>query len=425
MQHLTPVGLSKDGKQLVLVSASGEEYAVTADARLRAALRHEDARHGPLEMKMDSALRPRDIQARIRAGETPEDVATAAQTTVDGIMAFAGPVLAERAHVAQTAQRASVRRRSGEAGARTLGETSELFFAEHRLHDEDVEWDAWRRPDGRWALVATYAVQGSPARAEFSFDLPGRYVVADNDDARFLTGELRPQGAAAGTSAPARRLSTVRPEHELPLGDDAIELVRDRDDTDPTDPTDATDPNDAADLAGQPEASGDVADREALAVDPAAATDQDLEATQPVDRPAAEADDAAAAGRAPAAPYGMDPLPFDPSADTADADWLVAEDTALVERPGAAARGAEQETGPETGPDAGPGAGHPTPAAADPVDGTDTDEPALPLDPPPVKAPEPAPESKDSKESKAESRRKGRSSVPSWDEIMFGGGKSE
>ncbi len=401
MQHLTLVGLSKDGKQLVLVSASGEEYAVTADARLRAALRHEDARHGPLEMKMDSALRPRDIQARIRAGETPEDVATAAQTTVDGIMAFAGPVLAERAHVAQTAQRASVRRRSGEAGARTLGETSELFFAEHRLHDEDVEWDAWRRPDGRWALVATYAVQGSPARAEFSFDLPGRYVVADNDDARFLTGELRPQGAAAGTSVPARRLSTVRPDHELPLGDDAIELVRDRDDADLTDPADPNDATDATD-----------------------ATDQDLEATQPVEepveRPAAEADDAAAAGRAPVAPHGMDPLPFDPSADTADADWLVAEDTALVERPGAAAREAGQETATESEHDAGQES-----PAADPEGSTDTDEPALPLDPPPVKAPEPAPESKDSKESRAESRRKGRSSVPSWDEIMFGGGKSE
>ena len=392
MQHLTPVGLSKDGKQLVLVSASGEEYAVPADARLRAALRHENARHGPLEMKMDSALRPRDIQARIRAGETPEDVATAAQTTVDGIMAFAGPVLAERAHVAQTAQRASVRRRSGEAGARTLGETSELFFAEHRLHDEDVEWDAWRRPDGRWALVATYAVQGSPARAEFSFDLPGRYVVADNDDARFLTGELRPQGATAGTSAatsaPARRLSTVRPEHDLPLGDDAIELVRDRDQTE--------EPDQAA-------GSDELVAPDAPAVDPAAATDQvldpDLEPTQPVDQPVDQAPD--------------QPLPFDPSADTADADWLVAEDTALVERPGAAAREARQS------PREDPVADEPA-LATDP---DDTDEPALPLDPPPVKEPvkEPAADSKETRES----RRKGRSSVPSWDEIMFGGGKTE
>ncbi len=49
---------------------------------------------------MDSVLRPRDIQARIRAGESLERVAEAAQTTTDRIMAFAAPVLAERAYVA-------------------------------------------------------------------------------------------------------------------------------------------------------------------------------------------------------------------------------------------------------------------------------------------------------------------------------------
>ena len=165
MQDLTPVGLSEDGRRLLLVSPAGEEFAVPVDTRLRAALRGENARLGQLEMKMESALRPRDIQARIRAGESPEDVAAAAQTTVEAIMGFASPVLAERAHVAQTALKASVRRRSGESSSagRTLGEAAELFFGDHKLHDEDVEWDAWRRPDGRWALVATYAVAGRAA----------------------------------------------------------------------------------------------------------------------------------------------------------------------------------------------------------------------------------------------------------------------
>src|SRR6478735_4381327 len=158
MQDLTPVGLSKDGKRLLLVSASGEEFAVPVDTRLRAALRGENARLGRLEMKMESALRPRDIQARIRAGESPTDVAAAAQTTVEAIMGFATPVLAERAHVARTAQRASVRRRTNEASssARTLGEAAEAYFSTHSLHDEDVAWDSWRRTDGRWTLVAQY-----------------------------------------------------------------------------------------------------------------------------------------------------------------------------------------------------------------------------------------------------------------------------
>jgi len=328
MQDLTPVGLSQDGRRLLLVSSTGEEFAVSVDTRLRAAMRGEKARPGQLEMKMESALRPRDIQARIRAGESPEDVAAAAKTAVENIMVFATPVLAERAHVAQSALRASVRRRSGEsssAGA-TLGEAAEIFFGGHTLHDEDVEWDAWRQPDGRWALVATYTLEGRARAAEFSHDLPGRYVVAENDDARILTGELREPGAkgAAPADRPAkgRRLSSVPSQDELPLGDDAIELVRD------------------------PEA--------------------------------------AAAGEAVA----------EPGAATADADWIANDPITEEQR------------------DAGPGASPGTEPIVEADDGSGDAGPGADLSDEPVAE-------------TSQRKRKSRSSVPSWDEIMFGGGKNE
>jgi hypothetical protein len=331
MVDLTLVGLDEDGARLVLVSASGERFSVPVDTQLRAALRGEKARPGHLETKMDSALRPRDIQARIRAGESAEDVAAAAQTSVEAIMPFAGPVIAERQHVAQNALKASLRRPSGDATSpRTLGEAAELYFGAHSLHDEDVEWDAWRRPDGRWALVATYT-QGRARKAEFTLDQPGRYVVADNDDARMLTGELRsPDGAATPAARPqARRLSSVQhTQDELPLGDDAIELVRD---------------------AREPEAV-------------------EQSAPQP-----------------------------DPIADTADADWLgspvepTAEDVPLIEEPVQA------------------------PDFEDPTAASGEDETADPAES------EDTVDSEDTVEVKGSSRRKGRSSVPSWDEIMFGG----
>ena len=127
MVHLTLAGLSEDGKRLLLVSDAGVEFTLDADTKLRAALRgdsHAMARLGQLEIKMESVLRPRDIQARIRAGESPEAVAAAAQTSVDKIMPYAAPVMAEREHVAQRAQRASLRRSAGAASAasRTLGD---------------------------------------------------------------------------------------------------------------------------------------------------------------------------------------------------------------------------------------------------------------------------------------------------------------
>ena len=244
MLHLTVAGLSGDNKRLLLVSDSGEQFSLAIDARLRAALRGEHARLGQLEITMESTLRPRDIQTRIRGGESPESVAQAAQTSVEKIMAFAAPVLAERAHVADRAQRSTVRRKSGDVGARTLGEATAAQLRPLNVDPNGVTWDAWRREDGRWTLTGTYVTPKRKGTATFAYDAPGNFVITENDDARWLVGEAvagapasTPAGAPAGTPAAApaqarddlkqarqRRLSAV-PEDELPLGDDAIELA--------------------------------------------------------------------------------------------------------------------------------------------------------------------------------------------------------
>ena len=231
MVHLTLAGLSDDGKRLLLVSDQGVEFTLDADERLRAALRGDHARLGQLEITMDSTLRPRDIQARIRAGESPEAVAQAAQTSVDKIMPFAAPVMAERQHVAQRAQRSSVRRTGQTGGARTLGDAVAAHLRGANVDPDGVEWDSARREDGRWSLTAEFATPARSGIAKFTYDAPGNYVVADNDDAGWLLGDLREPAAAPRpgddlTRARARRLSAVS-DSELPLGDDAISMVAD------------------------------------------------------------------------------------------------------------------------------------------------------------------------------------------------------
>ncbi|RYP87000.1 DUF3071 domain-containing protein [Nocardioides guangzhouensis] len=320
MLHLTVVGLSEDNKRLLLVSDSGDEFSVDIDARFRAALRGENARLGQLEIRMESTLRPRDIQARIRSGETPEAVAQAAQTTVEKIMPFAAPVLAERAHVAERAQRSSVRRKAGDAGARTLGDAVSSQLRPLNVDPGTVEWDAWRREDGRWSLTAIYASSKRKGTATFAYDAPGNYVTTENDDARWLVGDAVASAPAAPPrddlrQARQRRLAAVS-EDELPLGDDAIEL--------------ANRPADEAD-----------------------ATTEDLTET------AARVRDA--------------------DADISPTPEPLADEPAHHEHTGRAEPAAEPE--PET------------PAAEQPA-------PARP-------------------------KRRGRASVPSWDEIMFGGGKHD
>jgi hypothetical protein len=209
MREARLVGLSQDGKQLILAMVeTGEEFAIPVDDRLRAALRGDRARLGQLEIQMESALRPRDIQARIRAGESPEAVAAVAQMPMERVMAFAGPVLAERDHVASLAQRASVRRRGGgDAPTRNLGAWVTERLRIRGVDPAAADWDAWRREDGRWAVRVSYHVAEDDEKiAMFAYDAPGRYAVPDDDEARWLVGE---QAQVMPPQQPERRLTAV------------------------------------------------------------------------------------------------------------------------------------------------------------------------------------------------------------------------
>ncbi len=218
MQHLSLTGLSDDGRRLQMTDGSGNGFEIDVDHRLRSALRDpRTTGPGPREKKMESTLRPRDIQTRIRAGESAEAVAQAAGTTVDRIMVYAGPVLAEREHMAERAQKGAVRRRgTSDSGARTLGDAVALQL---RSAAEDVEWDAWRREDGRWVLTADFLSDARTGTARFLFDAPGNYVLTENDDARWLIGDALETSPAAPVrddlqQARERRLSPVEEDVE-------------------------------------------------------------------------------------------------------------------------------------------------------------------------------------------------------------------
>ena len=84
-----------------------------ADERLRAAARGDLSRLGQIAIELESQLRPREIQARIRAGASVEQVATAAGVPEQKIERFAYPVLTERFRTADNAQRAHPMRADG------------------------------------------------------------------------------------------------------------------------------------------------------------------------------------------------------------------------------------------------------------------------------------------------------------------------
>jgi len=191
MQDLRLVAANQQGTHLVLRSTGGEQFQLAVDERLRAAVRGDKARLGQLEIELESQLRPRDIQARIRAGQTAEEVAAAAGIPLERVRRFEGPVLGERQYVAETAQRGAVRlARHGDGAPPPLGETVTARLKPHGVTAEALAWDSWRRDDGKWIVQVTYELEGSREQGRFVFDPRARAAVPDDDEARWLVGDL-------------------------------------------------------------------------------------------------------------------------------------------------------------------------------------------------------------------------------------------
>jgi hypothetical protein len=219
MRTLRLVALSDDGKSLVLVAdgADGEErFRLPVDDRVRAAARGDARRLTQIDVDAGVELPPRVIQARIRAGETPEQVAAASGTRVERIMRFAHPVIQERARVAEQARDARVRLSEGSPNA-----TLQQFMTDRlRLIDSDLDsvaWDAHRTDDGTWQVTGEWQAGEKSGLTRWTFDLPSR-TVAPYDAATLDFAEgtrlVRvvpdvPAGAPVAASRP-RSVSVVR-----------------------------------------------------------------------------------------------------------------------------------------------------------------------------------------------------------------------
>jgi Protein of unknown function (DUF3071) len=187
MQELRFVAVSEDGRYAVLaVPGRSARFTLPIDERLRAVALGQTSRLAQYEIEVESPLRPKEIQARIRAGETVEEIADAAGIAIERVRWFEGPVLAERAYIAQQAQTASIRRQ-GDAAPSTpgprLGEVVAERLTGFGVDPEDAQWDAKKRGDGSWQVQLTFITGGRLHVAEWVFDSRRRHVQPADDNA--------------------------------------------------------------------------------------------------------------------------------------------------------------------------------------------------------------------------------------------------
>lgn len=207
------VAVTPDRSHLVLEDADSKQFRVPVDARLAAALRTDPtrgdrSRPGQLEIALESQLTPREIQARVRAGRSVDEVSHAAGISADRVERYAGPVIAERQNVVAQAQRAPARRASNGKAPQLL-DLVEARMAEQGAVRESAEWDAWRGDDDRWTVRASYVAGGRARVATWAFDPRGRVLAPADDEARWLVDGSGADRASDEPPAAVRRLASV------------------------------------------------------------------------------------------------------------------------------------------------------------------------------------------------------------------------
>lgn len=185
MRELRVIGLDVDGKHIICEGRDpSDKFTLQVDDRLRAAVRGDRTLGQTLRDKeVKGVLRPRDIQARIRAGASVEQVAASSGMDISKVERFAHPVLLERQRAAELASAAHPILADGPA-VMTLLETVTTALVARGLDPEATAWDAWRTEDGRWTVQMAWQAGLSDNVAHFRFS-PGAHggTVSAIDDA--------------------------------------------------------------------------------------------------------------------------------------------------------------------------------------------------------------------------------------------------
>lgn len=189
--------LGANGDTIVMTDENGERYSIIVDDALRAAVRRDRGAIVPpsgTAAQEPAPLRPRQLQAYMRAGATASEVAISTGMDVEHVRRFEGPVLAERQWAVSQAQ---VCRIGWEKDSPLLGELVVDRLATRGVDPSSLEWDALREGRDPWLIMVTFIQSAEEKQARWSLDLTARAVHALDDEARWLTE------AGAGAKRPA------------------------------------------------------------------------------------------------------------------------------------------------------------------------------------------------------------------------------
>ncbi len=196
MLTLSVIGV-EDGA-IIAASPNGEHFRVPVDADLRARLQ------APPAASTERRLSPREIQSHVRAGLSAQQVSALTGAPVAYIERFVGPVIAEREYVTETAR--AVRLPAEVEGARpkTFGAVMAERLA--ALAATGVRWTSTKEAAG-WVVALTFSADGVDHDARWRFDPKRMQLTPENVEAATLSQ----QGTPAALTPRLRALEPTTP----------------------------------------------------------------------------------------------------------------------------------------------------------------------------------------------------------------------
>jgi hypothetical protein len=109
MTELRLTGKSEDGNHLSLVDNQGAEFSLRISDTLRATINQPRLTSVP-SVDASETMSVREIQRRLRAGESMEQVAREGHLTIEKVERFSGPIMQEREYILDRARELVMRK---------------------------------------------------------------------------------------------------------------------------------------------------------------------------------------------------------------------------------------------------------------------------------------------------------------------------
>ena len=207
MQELKVIGVENGA--LLAASEDGDRYRIAIDEVLQSRLRQTQT-----ERAKAPKLSPREVQAHIRSGMSAEDVAAVTGASLDYVRRFEGPVVAEREYIVSSALSVPVHTAiDPEPVDENVNFGSVIRSRLASLGATGERWASWKEPGGGWIVKLSFTADDIDHDARWGFEPKKNALTPVGSEAIALSqqgelkGSLIPRLRAVGSETSASDVS--------------------------------------------------------------------------------------------------------------------------------------------------------------------------------------------------------------------------